>query len=269
MTEKEILTNNLLGPGTMFKVTDKVKDSALPPGSLGFTCFVRKIDDSYQNLAIVSAIMIRKGKGGKDRIMTTTMAVPIFYVDHKGFNKLMPEDGTKKGYVHIEPAAPPAVNIMSLTPLEFLGFGVALSIRIKFMADQCRHKKWPEVKSHPVRAMLRVADHFEGDPEKYLTTHAADEFRETFIKEAQRMTYSLVRMQIQLDKEHADTIVNAAEFLVFTNSGEFIPKESKEKENEYKFTEDDAMLKRTLTFHKKICSDMNTLYKNKKTKPKS
>lgn len=266
MADKEFLTSKLLEPGAMFKVTDTIKDTVYQPGSLGFISFIIGIDDSYQNLAKIRAITVRKGKGGKDRIMSSNLFIPIFYVDHEGFKKLLPGEGSKKGYIQIKRHIPMAVNVMTLDSLSFVGQAVALSQRIRHMSEQCRHKKWPEGKNHPVNAMRRLPDYFEEDPPALLEKFSSDGFRESFILEARRMSSSLVRMQIQLDMTRADVEINAAEFLIFTNKGEFIPKDAKEKENEYKFTDDDAMLKRTLGYHKKLRVDIEKLFKNKKNK---
>jgi hypothetical protein len=266
MADKEILTSKLLEPGAIFTVTDAVKDSSFPPGSLGFVSFISGIDDSFQDIARVSVVMIRKGKTGKARVLNTTLHVPIFYVDHKGFNKLLPEDGVRKCYVHIERHMAPAMDLMEIPPLMFLGYAVALSRRIKHMSDQCRHKKWPEAKGHPINIMRQLSGYFEEDPDGLIEKYATAPFRLDFMNKARYMVSSLIRMQIQLDMSRASAEINAAEFLVFTNKGEFIPEDAKEKENEYKFTDDDAMLKRTLSFHKKLRSNIETLFKNKKNK---
>jgi len=266
MADKEILTSKLLEPGAMFIVTDAVKDNAFPPGSLGFVSYINGIDDSYQDIARMNTVMIRKGKTGKARILKTVLHVPIFYVDHKGFNKLLPEDGVRKCYVHIERHMSTAMDLMDMPPLMFLGYAVALSRRIKHMSDQCKHRKWPEAKNHPVNVLRQMSGYFEEDPESLMEKYATEPFRLEFVNNARRMVSSLIRMQIQLDMSRASTEINAVEFLIFTNKGEFIPEDSKDKENEYKFTDDDAMLRRTLSFHKKLRSNIETLFKNKKNK---
>ncbi len=266
MTDKDILTSKLLEPGALFTVTDSVKDTVFPAGSLGFISSINGTDDSYQNIAKVSAIMIRKGKTGKARILNSSLFIPIFYVNHKGFDKLLPEEGSKKCYVHIERYMSATVDIMKLSPLMFLGYAAALSRQIKCMSDQCRHRKWPEAKSHPVNIMRQLPGNFEGDPEPFMEKYSAKEFMDNFVNSARRMVSSLIRMQIQLDITRADAEINAAEFLVFTNKGEFIPKDAEDKKNEYKFTDDDAMLKRNLAHYKKLRSNIETLFKSKKNK---
>ena len=49
----------------------------------------------------------------------------------------------------------------------------------------------------------------------------------------------------------AETLALAAEFIEFTNSGAFIPKDAEDKKNEYRFTEDDAELKENMKMYKK------------------
>ena len=80
------------------------------------------------------------------------------------------------------------------------------------------------------------------------------------------MASSLVRMQIQLDITRADAEMNAAEFLLYTNKGEFIPKDAEDKTNEYKFTEDNEMLECTVKHYKSLRKSISDLYESKKKK---
>jgi len=265
-TGKEILTSNLLESGAMFTVTDKTKDTTFSPGSQGFVSFVRSVDESYQDVAKVLAVMTRRGKTGKARLMNATVCVPIFYVDHKGFEKLLPEEGARKYFMHIERETQLVSDIMEFSPLDFLGYACALSKRIKYMSDQCQHKKWPETKSHPINVLKKMPDYFEEDAESYLSKFTTPEFRENFIIEARRMTSALIRVHLQLDVARAETELHAAEFLLFVNKGEFIPKDAKDKKNEYEFTDDNSVLERTIKFHDQLKNDIDELYKNKRKK---
>jgi hypothetical protein len=262
--DTSILSSNLLEPGAMFKVGDKTKDNTFSPGSLGFVSLIRGIDDSYQDVAKVLAVMTRRGKGGKNRLMSVNICTPIFYIGHEGFDKLLPENGARKHFIHIERETPMATDVMKLPPLDFLGFATAISKRIKYMSDQCQHKKWPEDKGNPINVLKRMPDYFEEDPDTYLDKFTTTEFREQFVLEARRMTSALIRVHLQLDITRAEAELHAAEFLAFVNNGEFIPKDAKEKKNEYAFTEDNALLERTIKFHTNLKKEINTLYKIKK-----
>jgi hypothetical protein len=250
----------------MFIVSDKIKDGSYPPGSLGFLSFVRGVDESYQDLAKVCAVIIQVGKTGKARIQNATLSIPVFYVEHEGFDKLLPNNGERKGFVHIDRNIPMTVDVMALDPLYFLGYAVAMAKRIKHMSDQCRHKKWPEAKSNPINILKRMPDYFNEDPDTMLDKYTNEDFRINFVEEARRMTSRMVRVHIELDMTRIDTEVNAAEFLLFTNKGEFIPKDAEDKTNEYEFTKDNKMLERTVDFHKDLREKIQALYKDKRKK---
>jgi len=264
--DKEILTSKLLEPGAMFQVTDDFKDNTFSPGSIGFISVVKGIDESYQDVARILAVMTRRGKGGKARLMAVNLCVPVFTVDHKGFKKLLPETRARKYFMYIERYAPMAEDIMKMPNLGFLGYGTAIAKRIKHMSDQCKHRKWPESKSNPINVLKRLPDYFEEDPDMMMEKFANVGFREHFVEEARRLTSSLVRVHLQLEITRAKAELNAAEFLLFTNKGEFIPKDAEDKTNEYEFTKDNAMLKRTVEFHSKVKNEIQKLYDKKKKK---
>ena len=266
LLEQGMLTSNLLEPGAMIIATDKVKDGSFPPGSLGFVSFVRGVDDSYQDLAKICVVQVRVGKTGKARIQNANLSVPVFYVDHKGFDKLLPGEGDRKGFVHVERHIPMTTDVMALDPLNFLGYAVAISKRIKHMSDQCRHKKWPEDKGHPINILKRMPDYFANDPDGSLEKFTEENFRVDFVEKARRMMSRLVRVHIELDMTRVEAEVNAAEFLLFTNKGEFIPKDAEDKTNEYEFTKNNKMLEQTVDYHKKLRDQIHALYKDKRKK---
>lgn len=266
MVGKEILASNLLEPGAMFKVTDATKDTTISPGSLGFVSYVIGIDESYQDVAKTSTVIVRRGRTGKPRLMPTTLYVPVFYVNHKGFDKLLPKSGSRKYYAHIERVLPMAVDTLELDPLEFLGYAVATSRRIKHMSDKCKHRRWPESKSHPVNIFRQLSDVFEENPAAQMEKLATKEYRTDFAIKSKEMISSLIRVHIQLDMRLVNAEVNASEFLLFANKGEFIPDDAEDKTNEYKFTDDNAMLKHTVSYYKKLHSDIAELYESKKKK---
>jgi len=249
----------------MFQVTNKFKDNTLSPGSLGFVSFIRGVDESYQDVAKVVSIIIRRGKTGKARLMYVDLYVPIFTVDHKGFRKLLPESGARRYFTYTERYSPIAGDIMKLNGLEFLGYATAMSKRIKYMSDQCKHRKWPEAKSNPINVLKRLPEHFEDNPvEVMLEKYANQSFRKGFVEEIRRLTSSLVRVHLQLEIIKAKTELNAAEFLLFTNRGEFISKDAEDKTNEYEFTKDNDMLERTIDFYSKVKDKIQKLYDGKK-----
>jgi len=266
MSNKKKLESKLLEPGAMFQVTDVIKDTVLPPGSRGFVTSIRGTDDSYQDVAKISAVVIRKGKGGKNRLMSMLIYVPIFFIDHKNFAKILPPENSKKAYVYARPAILSSTDIRQLESMEFIGWAVAMARRLRLMYDNSRHKKWPEQKSHPINVMRNLNDYFNDNPPEYREKYANVECRENFTEVARKMLSSMVRLQLQQDLHAVDVEINAAEFLLFTNKGEFIPKDAKDKTNEYKFTDDNAMLERTIKHYVNTRKYIKSLYDIKRPK---
>lgn len=262
----EILECKLLEPEAAFKVTDAIKDGVLPPGSIGFISYIHSIDESYQNIAKTLATVIRKGKGGKDRLLHMMIYLPVFYVEHKSFMKLMPQEGSKKGYVHVVPYALGSSDVMQLSPMEFIGWAAAITKRLKRMSENSRHKKWPEQKSNPLNVMKSLHDYFDENPPEYTDKYSRPEFRESFVLESRRLMSSMVRLRLQDDMRVAEVVVNAAEFLLFVNKGEFIPKDSKDKENEYQFMDDNKVLKATKSSYIDKKEYIKSLFNGKKIK---
>lgn len=264
MKEVQPMISNILGPGTQFIVTDKLKDSIASPGSSGFVVGRYRIDEVFQNLARIKTIFIRRGKTGKPRLLDLEISVPVFYMENEKFQKLLPEEGQRRHYVHIEREKEDVFNVMDFVDLEFLGYAVAMAKYIYSMKNECKHSKWPEAKSDPLNVMLNAPKHFEDNEDEYLEKYGDVEFRKNFMSAARKMATSLIRMQIQTDISRAEVELNAADFLLFTNSGEFL--EDKKKENEFKFMEDNKILEKTLENYKAI---RNTLVALKTGKSKS
>jgi len=66
-----------------------------------------------------------------------------------------------------------------------------------------------------------------------------------------------------MDLNRANTEVNAADFLLFTNRGEFLPYDSGDKTNEYQFMDDNKILENTLEHYQRVRDTLKTLYKAK------
>lgn len=269
MNKDKILQSNLLEAGAKFVVTDRLKDNTFPPGTLGFICQVKGIDENYQNLAKVSTIIVRRGKGGKPRLDFSNVLIPVFMVEGESFAKILPGEDSRKYFFHIEREADPINDVRAVESLDFIGWAWAMAHRIKKMSDSCRHKRWPEDKADPIRRMLNnVGDRFNESSEKCLDEFGHIDFRLEFVDALRRMSSSMARIHLMFDTTKVDCEINAAEFLEFTNKGEFIPKDAEDKTNEYKFTDDDKLLERSVDYYREIREEIQKLY-NEKKKSKS
>jgi len=265
---KEVLESCLFEAGARFVISEDLKDNTFGPGTTGFVSYITGLDDSYQNLAKVTASIIRRGKGGKERLDVGNLYVPVFYFDNANFAKLMPQD-TRKYYVKPERDSELAVSLMEMADMDFIGWAAAMAMRLKKMNDSCKHKKWPEEQANPLRQVLRSIERFAEDPPEYLVKLANPDFRTAFIDECRAKSCAMVRVHLDFDIKKLDVEVNAAEFLVFTNKGEFIPEDAEDKTNEYEFTKDNKLLERSVEYYKGVREEVRKLAEEKGQKKKS
>lgn len=260
--KKPIIPSGLLEVGGKFKVTEEGKDTIYTQGSCGFMYSLNGIDNSYQNVARVEAVMTRRGKGGKARLEQTGLTMPVFYppIEKKeykeNFAKLMPDE-KKRGYVIVERDLDMCSHIVDMDPLDFMGYAAAISLRLQKMSKRCRHSRWPEEKANPVRVMIRTVERFEQDPDAYLLDMGESlAFREQFVNAARRMSSAMAKIQLEMEKEKVYAETHAAEFLRYVNSGEFLSDTAENKKNEYVFTDDNKILENTLEFYKNLLEEL-------------
>jgi hypothetical protein len=72
----------------------------------------------------------------------------------------------------------------------------------------------------------------------------------------------MVKIHLERSKIQANCELNASEFLEFTNKGKFL--EKKNAKNEYEFTDDNALLERTIEYYKTAKKDLDKLFTSKK-----
>ena len=112
-----------------------------------------------------------------------------------------------------------------------------------------------------------MPEYFNEDPDKWKDQLCQPDQRDEFLAAMRPMMSSLVRMTLQDAVARSEVLLTASEFLEFTNSGEFIPKDAKDKKNEFRFTEDDKSLGLMVKKHKKMRDHLTKLSKAKAKKP--
>ena len=257
----ELLQSGILNTGTKFTISDRVKNPTHIPGTVGFISYFGRLDDSYQNVINVTVVLIRKGKTGKDRIEFSRLEIPIFTFDSEAFSKIMPTTENRKDFVYIEEEGNQYENLMDVSPLDFAGWATAMASKLKQMSVKCKHSKWPSENKNPINKILRLPDYFPEDPPVYLESHSNEEFRELFLGNARSMYSSMVKIHLDSDRSKVKCELNASEFLEFTNKGKFL--EKKNTKNEYKFTDDDALIERTIKYYNTVKKDIDKLCKTK------
>jgi hypothetical protein len=177
-----VLRSQIFQPGSKFIVTNETKDNAYGPGTTGFISYILGQDVDYPNVFTFASTIIRRGKGGKERIDVVELSTPVFNLDSKKLHDSMP-DKERKNYVHIEPKLLPS-NVIDLSrteesKLEYLGWANAYASYVEKLTtiSDTNVKVWPKEKDHIVNTIssLNLLNYDEyGDDYKHDLTRVAE-----------------------------------------------------------------------------------------------
>lgn len=169
----DLIDINIYKPGTFLTVTDKVKDGTYGVGSLYVLCFYRNGTNS--SVLTNDAVVIRKGKGGKQRLDYDNIYTAMFTVKNKTFTQHLPiEDGksTVNRFVDVEKVQIKD-DLMELSNIEFIGWCAAYGQYLVHISKYSKHGvKWPEDKSHPLNKAINMFAIWENNPERAIEKYA-------------------------------------------------------------------------------------------------
>jgi len=258
----------LYPPGTPFIVNDFVKDCSVGVGSRGFLSVIHGIHDTYQNLAKITSVITRKGKGGKPRLEKHEFCIPIFiyFENEENFRKLMPTVGDVRVYTSIERETEEEemLDIAKVPTIDFLGWASAMVINLRHVSGKNRYGTWPEDQAHPLNRFQRMPELYNEDKERFEEQYKEKPARQLVVDAIRRMDSALCKMKVGHSLRTFDITLNAAEFLVYVNRGDFIPAEQEDKTNNYKFTEDQKLLEENFKYHKGVCEELQKVCAEKK-----
>jgi hypothetical protein len=262
----KFINESLLEVGTKFTVSDQIKEVNLSPGSIGFISSVGGTHEDFQNVARVTVMLTRKGKAGKPRIERIEMISPIFYYyeNEENFKKIMPAAGSNNWYGVLERIDGPVENLIKMQTLDFLGWASAVVYNLRGMLGKIRHGWWPEDQGNPLNRFARMSEMFNEDPDKFLELYQPEKVRRETIEAIRRMEGTLFKLRLMQNAKRLQSIANAAEFLTFVNNGEFIAEDAEDKKNEYRFTEDTALLAGNVEYHAERLKEIGEVCKKNK-----
>lgn len=216
----ERLDCRLIKPGERFIVTDDVKESTFGPGTIGFLAYVKNPDPDYEDVAHIMVSIIRRGKGGKGRLNSGSLSVPIFLdkrmLDHKNYLPV-----GRRHYVHIEPHPHEVQDLMKLEALDFLGWATAYAKYLHYLIDRIAKPKkglWPQDTKDPLARAYRLFDHFSNDEAHTIEMYADRlEWRELFIQRARKMESALIKCALRYKDSVVKMVLNSARFVKYTN----------------------------------------------------
>lgn len=254
----KILESNLYTPGTKFAVTDDVKENTFGPGSLGVMSFVTGGDNDYEDVANVSVIIIRRGKGGIPRINLNKISIPVF-ADKRMLDKDNYLPIGRRYYVHTEKVPYSHEDLLAVAPLDFLGWAAAYMKYLQYLASHIAKPKKqnivPQDHDHVLAVVSRLQEHFDHDRDAALANFSTEVFRRAFIVEARKLESSLIKCVLVYKRKVANITLNSARFMDYTNT-------------EYYEVTDKEEAKNTVQFHEEKIKIIDEMAAVKKRKPK-
>jgi len=176
-----LIVDCVCNPGTKFIVADYTANKAFPPGSLGFISNYGGQFRTFPNTILAEAIIIRRGKKGKDRLERATFATPVFDTGprvteskYRGYN-----------FVYTESTGDVYKSVLDMPELDFLGWSLAYCHHLTKLFREMTNR-WPKEKYHPVNALKRAPGYFNEDPASIANFCALD-FAETLITEMRNL----------------------------------------------------------------------------------
>lgn len=237
---KNLLPCYIFKPGTKFIVTPEVKETTFSPGTTAFMAYMREPDMDYQDVVRIRAVVVRRGKGGMDRLNFNNMSIPVFNDE-----RMLKHDNYlpvgKKHYVHIEEAPIAVTNVMEMSDMDFLGWASARAISLQYftanMAKKGAPKLWPKNNAAmPLVVASRLNDYFESDKESSIIKFGKNlTFREEFIKEIRFLEAAAIKCYVVYQKLVASAVLNSARFMTYTNDKYFEVVDKKQAKNTIDF----------------------------------
>ena len=235
-----LLTSKLVAPGTKFIVTSDIKDSTFGPGTIGIMSYIIKKDANFENVAHAYVTIIRRGKGGMDRVNHNQISFPIFFdkrmLEHEDYLPI-----EKKYHVNIETIDYEMLNLLKIKPLDFLGWADAYTSYIRHIINSMATMSkgiWPSNPNHVVNEARRIIVLYDEDKKAAEKYYANDKWRKKFIIETRRMESALIRCVLKYKQLVSSITKNAADFIKFTNNDYYKVADEKETERTIKFCDE-------------------------------
>ena len=232
---------SLLVPGAKFIVNKDVKENTFGPGTIGIMSYIKNADLDYENVAHVVAVIIRRGKGGIQRLNVNSMSIPVFanpkMLEHKNYLPV-----GRRHYVHIDPFPYKEGDLLKVSALDFLGWSTAYMKYLYYLATSiARPKKSsiiPQDNGHPLAIANRMPDYFDSNRDETLDKFSEEKFRKSFIKISRAAEASLIKCVLMYQKMTTAIALNSANFMKYTNDEYYEVTNKKEAENTITFYED-------------------------------
>jgi hypothetical protein len=206
----EVLKSQIFQTGTKFVVSPESEDSVLGAGSVGFMSYVKGRDQDYGNVVYLSFVNTQRGKSGKPRLEAQDLSTPVFILDDKERNSILPDTKRKLFVAGIEPVEFKTNTVMDMTDMDFLGWAFA-SVRFlrKLNTRSRRISAWPE-EDVLLDGFVRLDQHFTEDPDFTRQNFTNPGMRKAFVEKIRVIESTLTKCSLSYASRVAEIEEHAA-----------------------------------------------------------
>jgi hypothetical protein len=159
-------------------------------------------------------VNVRNGKRGKERIMRFTVVTTVFPIE---FEK-RPLKSDKWDNVPIVGLAAESArdnDVMSLSPLEFVGWAFAYKLYVRDSFANHGINKWPKGKEQPVNAFRHISERIRAEKAATLELLGGQAFREEFVAQMRFIESGMCHCLLSDRYEMADRRLRALAYLMW------------------------------------------------------
>ena len=218
MSNKQLLSSNILSTGNKFVATEKTADGTFRPGTTGIISYIKGIDTGCSNVVYLTAVILKRGKTGKSRIDLEQVSTPIFSFETMDSSGIMP-DKKRKRYIFTEPAPQTYRTIYEMEGLDFLGWALAWTLYLQKLS-KCTKPFciWPRKSGDIMNRMLNISSFWYENAEYAIEDFCSSKKREKFINRMRTLESTLVNCSLSYMIKVTESEVNAADYLIHYNN---------------------------------------------------
>ena len=190
--------SNIVRPGIMFQVIKPTKDNIFGPGTTGFITYVKGQDQDFPNVVFYKVIITRRGKGGKMRLESDEISIPIFLPKCRNLKSILPKIDRKHFvFIDVSLSLMPK-NILEFDNHSFLGWALSWGCFLDKLHTRVRKVKWwPDDPSCTLNIIKTLSNRFMEDPSYTLENYTSQEFRTNVVTKIRHFESILSRCAIE------------------------------------------------------------------------
>lgn len=222
----QALSSSLLREGCRFVVQPEPKDGTFSPHSMGFiSCY--EPNSHSNNVVRANVVMVRKGKGGMERIERQYLLCPVYLVEEA---KEIILANKKRYFVFLQRDDLDKYDVRQLDPLHFLGWAVAKIDMLSKVSGWFNKGIGKQPQADLLFQVNRLSmGVFKNDPEAAKDAFASEHRRVQIVDEIRKREAETTRALLQYHRALVNIHVAATHWLRIATEG-FSP-ETMEKTN--------------------------------------